>query len=227
MHDKSLNITNGDYFNEYFIAKFGGEAVPFCEAIMDGDVVMNVYSEEFIQLRSKTLHVSETEYRAKMYVYDSLNKNTYSSICLWFGKDTFCQMNLLTLLVYLEQMKYCGKVTLNYINDETFEIEESDIDVKLGIYSQIYEDVLIAKHMPNDFGILDAKAIELYFDYHSDNGMLANMIRMNVDKDKTELIGLLLKESTDYGLSDLQAERLISTINNGVNEEISCCKQKM
>ena len=29
--DEILNITNGDYFNKYFIAKFGGVSVPFCE----------------------------------------------------------------------------------------------------------------------------------------------------------------------------------------------------
>ena len=52
MNNKILNITNGDYFNEYFLSKFGGEAVSFCEAMMDGDVLSDIYSNEFIKLRS-------------------------------------------------------------------------------------------------------------------------------------------------------------------------------
>ena len=31
MVEKVLNITNGDCFNGYFISRFGGVAVPFCE----------------------------------------------------------------------------------------------------------------------------------------------------------------------------------------------------
>ena len=33
----TLNITNGDAFNSYFINTFGAEALPFCEAMMDGN----------------------------------------------------------------------------------------------------------------------------------------------------------------------------------------------
>ena len=41
------------------------------------------------------LNVSENEYRSKMNVCEILSKNNYSTICLWFGKDTFCQMLML------------------------------------------------------------------------------------------------------------------------------------
>ena len=211
MHNKILNITNGEYFNKYFISKFNGTAIPFCEAMMDGEVVASIYSQQFIALRAKSLNVTENEYRAQMYVHDALNSNDYQTICLWFGKDTFCQMNLLTLLAYLEQIEYQGELKLNYIDDETFEILESDIDVKLGIYSKIYEDVLASKSVPDDVGLLCARAIDLFFDYYSDNGELAKLVRANAHKEKIELIRLLLDQSKDYGLSDLQAERLINS----------------
>lgn len=207
-----LNITNGEYFNDYFISDFGGTAVPFCEAIMDGEVLSDIYSEEFIAVRAKSLNVTENEYKAKMYAYDVLDNNDYNEICLWFGKDTFCQMNLLTLLAYLEQIQYQGELKLNYIDDETFEILESDINVVLGVYSKIYQDVLISKNLPSDVGVLCYRAIELYFDYRSDTGILAGIVKANYHKDKMELIGLLLQKSKDYGLSDLQAERLINRI---------------
>ena len=211
MDNKILNITNGEYFNDYFISQFGGIAVPFCEAMMDGETVENIYSQHFIELRAKSLNVTVNEYKSKMYVYDALGNNDYPSICLWFGKDTFCQINLLTLLAYLEQIEYQGEIKLNYIDDETFEVLESDIDVKPGIYKKIYEDVLIARHAPNSVGVLVAGTIDLFFDYHSQSGELARLVRDNADKERDELICLLLERSKDYGLSDLQAEKLINS----------------
>ena len=72
MSNKILNITNGDYFNEYFISAFGRTAIPFCEAMMDGEAVTNIYSQQFVALRAGALNITETEYRAKMYVYNIL-----------------------------------------------------------------------------------------------------------------------------------------------------------
>ena len=215
MQKKTLNITNGDYFNDYFISKFGGAAIPFCEAMMDGETTADIFSEEFIALRARSLKVNKAEYRSKMYVYDYLCSDDYQELRLWFGKDTFCQMNLLTLLAYLEQISYGGKVTLNYIDDETFEVTEADIDVQLGVYGKIYEDVLISKKSPSDVGALCAEAIDLFFDYRSEDGKLMKLIRANATKEKPELIRLLLEESRDYGLSDLQAEGLINSSLEG------------
>ena len=205
---KVLNITNGDCFNHYFLSKFGGEAVPFCEAMMDGDTVSDIYSHEFIELRSKELGVSAEEYKTKMHVKTASLEN-YSELRLWFGKDTFCQTNLLTLLAYLEQIKYGGQVFLNYIDDENFEVLEKNIPVTLGSYKKLYEDILIAKKHPTDLGVLDTDAIKLYFDYLSDNGTLAKLVRENSDKDDLALICILLENSKAYGLSDIQAEKLI------------------
>ena len=36
-------------------------------------------------------------------------------------------------------------------------------------------------------------------------------MRANADKETAEIIGLLLEESKDYGLSDLQAKKLINS----------------
>ena len=208
MRSNVFNITNGDCFNDYFLSKHGGAAVPFCEAMMDGNTVPGIFSDAFIGLRSKELNVSTEEYKTKMHVHTALESN-YSELHLWFGTDTFCQVNLLTLLAYLEQIKFGGKVILNYIDDETFEVTEDNIAVALGSYQKLYEDILIARTRPTELGVLNARAIDLYFDYHSDDGALARFIRENPDKSDTELICLLLENSKAYGLSDLQAERLI------------------
>ena len=206
-----LNITNGDYFNDYFLTKFGGEAVPFCEAMMDGGTVSEIYSDEFIKLRSNELGVSIEEYKSKMHIQTASVKN-YSELRLWFGKDTFCQINLLTLLAYLEQIEYDGQIVLNYIDDESFDVIEENIPVTLAPYKKLYEYILIEKKCPTELGVLDTEAIELYFDYHSNNGTLALLIRENSDKDNMTLMRLLLERSKAYGLSDIQAERLIKKV---------------
>lgn len=209
MNTKILNITGGDVFNHYLLSKSEGEAVPFREVMMDGNTVEDIYFEEFIRVRSSELKVSAEEYRSNMAVYDALRKNGYTELHLWFGKDTFCQMNLLTLLAYLEQISYCGKVILNYIEDETFRVLEKNIAVELGSYKKLYEDILIRKQIPCETGILISEAIELYFDYHSENGRLAQTVRDHTDKTSMELLCLLLEQSSAYGLSDIQAEKLI------------------
>lgn len=210
MKNSILNITNGDYFNQYFIKNFGKKAVPFCEAMMDGNTVNDIFSKKFIDLRCKELKVKKEEYLLKMYAYNALNSNTFSCIYLWFGMDTFCQMNLLTLLAYLEQKNFSGKVLLNYIDDETFKVIKEDIVVNLGIYKSIYEKVLILKEKPCHLGVLNEDAVNLYFDYLSPDGFLANTIKENSHKSKNQIMEILMYNSKVYGLSDLQAEKLIS-----------------
>ena len=209
MNTKILNITNGNCFNSYFLSRFGGEAIPFREAMMDGDAAPDIYSEEFIALRSSSLEVSTEEYKSDMLVCHALSENDYGRLDLWFGKDTFCQLNLLTLLAYLEQIRYSGRVFLNYIDDETCAVLESDIEVELGSYKKLYEDILILKRVPDDVKILVPEAIALYFDYHSDNGALAKTVRANSNLEHLELVCLLIVGSKAYGLSDEQAEKLI------------------
>ena len=206
MNNKILNITNGDAFNEYFVSKHGGDAIPFREAMMDGETILKVYSDEFIEVRAKEHCVSVEEYKSKMLPNDIFE---YSKLNLWFGRDTFCQMNLLTLLAYLEQMKYDGEISLNLIDDETFGVLESNIVFELGIYKRLYEDILISKRMPNDVGVLNSRAIEFYFDYHSNDGALVKIVKENSKMPEIELICLLLDSSKEYGLSDIQAKKLI------------------
>ena len=118
-------------------------------------------------------------------------------------------MNLLTLLAYLEQIRFDGKVILNYIDDETFELLDDNVTVTLGVYSVLYSEILINKNKPTDYGILVPEAIDLYFDYNSENGALAQLVRDNPSEDEASLVCLLLENSKAYGLSDLQAEAII------------------
>lgn len=208
MKEQTLHITNGDCFNEYFVEKYGEMAVPFREAMMDGEGVPEIFSEDFIAKRCEALGIGTEEYRCNMQVLSALREKP-GRICLWFGTDAFCQMNLLTLLAYLEQIGFAGEVELQRIDDESFgEIGERET-VSLGLYEGLYREILIEKKMPSVLGCLEKKAVELYFDYRSQNGFLAGLVKENSDLDEMALICLLLKNSADYGLSDLQARKLI------------------
>ena len=206
-----LNITNGDAFNEHLLAQIGEASIPFREAMMDGDAICDVYSDMFVRHRAETLGVDPKEYREKACVFRSLAQDAdrYSELRLWFGVDTFCQMNLLTLLAYLEQIEYKGRVLLSCIDDETFDVTKNNIPVTLGVYKKLYLDILNAKKHPTDVGVLDPHALALYFDYRSDDGKLARLVRENASLDENSLICLLLEASAEYGLSDVQAMHLI------------------
>ena len=113
------------------------------------------------------------------------------------------------LLAYLEQINFSGKIFLNLIDDETFKIVERGIDVKLGVYKKQYNDILVKKINVTYNGVILQNAINLYFDYLSDNGTLAEIVKNSLEWDENELVAKLMRQSADYGLSDLQAKKLI------------------
>ena len=176
-----INITNGDYLNDKLSEENKGEFFPFREAIIQGEVTQEVFSDEFIQNRAKSLGVSQDEYRQKSApLFNFIANHTRDKkVKLWFGKDTFCQLNLLTLLALFEQINYDGEIILNLICDETGEVLQENVKIELGQYFSIYKDVLISKQMPISLGVIEKRAIDLYFDYLSPNGKLINLVKEN------------------------------------------------
>lgn len=209
-----LNITNGDYFNNYFKDNIDAYALPFREAMMQGCATKKIFSKEFISARAISLGVQENEYLKNcadllLAIKDLKDEG---QIDLWFGADTFCQLNLLTLLAYLEQVSFKGKVFLHTIDDETFEIIGKKTQVKLGVYNQIYNDVILNKRTPKDYGALSKRGVDLYFDYLSTSGFLAKIVKDNANLTKKEIVIKLLLSSKDYGLSDVLAGELIDRV---------------
>ena len=209
-----LNITNGDYFNNYFKDNIDACALPFREAMMQGCATKKIFSKEFISARAISLGVQENEYLKNcadllLAIKDLKDEG---QIDLWFGADTFCQLNLLTLLAYLEQVSFKGKVFLHTIDDETFEIIGKKTQVKLGVYNQIYNDVILNKRTPKDYGALSKRGVDLYFDYLSTSGFLAKIVKDNANLTKKEIVVKLLQSSKDYGLSDVLAGELIDRV---------------
>ena len=209
-----LNITNGDYLNDKLSKENSGKFFPFREAMIQGLASSPIFDECFISQRAKSLGVSEEFYKQNAKDVLALANHHVKNvkIRLWFGKDTFCQLNLLTLLAYLEQVGYEGEIELVLVDDETGNILQDGISVKLGQYLKIYQAVLIKKQMPNVLGVIDKRAVELYFDFLSPNGNLANLIRQNQNLTKDELVVLLLENSKKYGLSDCNVKELLSRV---------------
>ncbi|MBQ7374312.1 MAG: hypothetical protein IJW64_07130 [Clostridia bacterium] len=211
-----LNITNGDYLNSKLSKENEGEFFPFREAMMQGETTPVVLNDEFIKTRAKSLNVSQDLYiqNARDLINFADSHFNYSKLKLWFGKDSFCQLNLLTLLALLEQINYRGDIELALIDDESGEVLQSEISVKLGGYKSIYKTTLIDRQMIAELGVIEKRAIEFYFDYLSPNGKLANLVKQNANLSQEELIILLLNNSAEYGLSDILAKELITQIKN-------------
>ena len=208
---KIANITNGEVFNQYFERTFCTKGIPFNEAIMVGNSTSNVFSNEFCINRASQLNVSIEEYNKKLTAFFKFIKELeqYEEIILWFGLDTFCQLNLLSILYFLETRKYKGNVFTVIIDDESFNIIREKTHITLVSYQELYEKILLNKeYIKCNDSIMD-KAISLYFDYLSDKGKLAMIIKNNNTLSENQLIEKLLLEGTDYGISDLQAYHLI------------------
>ena len=209
-----INITNGEFYNKYFEEQTKFKGIPFNEVMMSGPAVFPIFTKEFIKNRSKYHYVSSDEYIKKMEGIINLKNivNEIDTINLFFGNDTYCVINLLTVLAYLEELKYKGAVTLNTIDDYSFKTLESGIDITLGIYSDLYKSIVINKEKPTNFGVLNARAIDLYFDFLDDDGYLARIVKENINKSIDDLVVLLLDASMEYGLSDLLILELINRV---------------
>src|SRR5690625_257012 len=89
----------------------------------------------------------------------------YESIVLWFGPDMCCQMKVLTILAYLDQINFQGELILHIINEVTYEVEE--VEFIREQYKIIYEKVLLEKILPSaQLMPTLLRGIKLYLHYH-------------------------------------------------------------
>ena len=206
-----LNITSGDYFNNYIKTKENGIFLPFNESILTGPVDINIFSSKFINLRSNYHGVSKDEYLNKLS--DIVNPNyinTFDEINLWFGEDTFCVINLITILAYLEQIKYSGIIYYTRIDDYTNDIIKEKELIKLSIFNKVYETVILNKtFIQTDISFIDT-TITNYLDLHNGIDNVSNYIKNNLNLDDNTLLINSLNNSKDLGLSDVIIQKLIN-----------------
>lgn len=213
MSDKNtLNILNGHVMYEYFKGhnlNKNGIYVPFNEAMCVGEVTDNIFSDEFNDNRASAHNVSiEYYHELTLKPLEVLFNNQFSNIVLWFHDDMFCQINLLTLLAYLDQIDYSEIITFNLINHDFKVIKSFEIEVDG--YKEIYREVMINRSLPEniDLSVME-KGIKLYLEYLKNENEIISYIREHRHLGEDQLVKELIKEFPQYGLGDTQYKQLI------------------
>ncbi|MFC4411208.1 AraC family transcriptional regulator [Chungangia koreensis] len=210
-----LHILNGQaMYEEFEDGKLLGDSdyVPFNEAMCVHTTTNFVFDQKFIETRAFGHHDSVENYRKKVIEpLDNLINKQYEGIVLWFGEDMFCQMNVLTLLAYLEQSGYDRNVYLNSFQEDVFKVSQTELT--LGNYSSVYEDVLINHHKPSIvlLPIMD-RAIDLYLDMLKEENAVVQYISDHKELPESVLINRLFIRFPDLGYGDVQYRELINKI---------------
>ncbi len=203
--DKALYVVSG----EAVLRAFGEEnAVPFNEAMCEGDASADIFGGEFVSLRVKSLETTEKEYRSRVLLplepFFALPKK----LRFVFGADMFCAVNLLTLAAFLANKGYRGETAAYILNDET------DLAGGYSVFENItenawscYEKLLLSGQMPDKppafFGEENAAR---YLDYKN-GGKIAAYIATHRGEDG--LLAGLMSRFADSGLGDIQYLTLI------------------
>lgn len=210
-----LNILNGQIMYENFKDnRLMGDSdyAPFNEAMCVNATTKQVFDKEFIYTRASGHHDSVENYINK--VIDPLNNlfnKEYKCIVLWFGEDMFCQMNLLTLLSYLEQSGYEGKVFLNSFREDEFKVNQTEL--KLGHYYSVYKEVLVHHTKPsNELLPVMYQAIDIYLNMLKEDNEVVKYISKNKDLTTSELIKRLFALFPTVGYGDSQYIEIINKI---------------
>ncbi|QIW19618.1 helix-turn-helix transcriptional regulator [Bacillus thuringiensis] len=218
-----LNILNGQIMYEEFKAeKLMGESdyAPFNEAMCVNTATTQVFNEEFINIRAEGHNSSVESYTKKVIdPLENLFTKKYKCIVLWFGEDMFCQMNLLTILSYLEQSCYEGKVYLNNFREDEFKV--SQIELELGNYSSIYDEVVV-NHKKTSYKVPPVmyQAIDLYLNMLQEDNIVVKFITKNKDLSTRELLTKLFQLFPKIGYGDSQYIELINKIKKKAEPNI-------
>ncbi|MBS4223818.1 helix-turn-helix transcriptional regulator [Lederbergia citrea] len=210
-----LNILNGQVmYEEFKDKKLMGDSdyVPFNEAMCVNATTTSIFDHVFIQTRAAGHNESEENYSDKVIKpLNNLFKKNYNYIVLWFGEDMFCQMNLLTILAYLEQSQYKGRVFYNSFREDEFKVNQTELT--LGNYYSVYEEVLV-NHMKPTNKLLPVmyQAIELFLEMQTENNAVIKYISKNKHLPTSELLKRLFEVFPTIGYGDSQYLELIDKI---------------
>ncbi|MBS4196377.1 helix-turn-helix transcriptional regulator [Lederbergia citri] len=207
-----LNILNGQVmYEEFKNKKLMGDSdyIPFNEAMCVNATTTSIFDHAFIQTRAAGHDESEENYRNKVIKpLSNLFEKNYNYIVLWFGEDMFCQMNLLTILAYLEQSQYNGKVFLNSFREDEFKVSQTELT--LGSYYSVYKEVLVNHRKPtNELLPVMYQAIELFLEMQTENNRVIKYISKNKHLPTSELLKRLFEVFPTVGYGDSQYIELI------------------
>lgn len=200
-----INICGGESLKQIIQKRYNQECISFGEAMIDGNLPTMQY-DAFCVERAKCHDVDIEEYKKHMQdFFDCVNGHLLDDITLWFGKDCFCMINLLTVLAILENKQYKRMVDLNIVDERSGEMITST-HVLLGQFTNVYDSLKDKQYVCTNNQYLD-KAIQAYLNLYDDNGEIATFIKHSkLDGDK--LFQEIMKNN-DLGLSDVVAMKVI------------------
>lgn len=223
--DEVLHLLNGQtMFDDYQENRLTvhGYYAPFNEAMCAHETSEEIFGAEFNALRALGHGVSAADYERITLrpLQPLLEGRSFDGIVLWFGDDMFCQMNLLTVLAYLQRAGYRGKVVFHRVIETAEAIETIDamqamepIELPALDYAALYKQVLVRRErpVPPPFPIM-ARGIDLYLEYRKPGGEIAAFIRQHADKADDELLQDLFRRFSHYGLGDTQYREMIRAV---------------
>ena len=207
-----IHIISGDTMNEYSgELGFGGHVVVMNEEMMSGSTHQDIFSQEFINIRSKFLGIHADKYK-KRIALPFLKMRQGDEVHLWFGKDMFCQMNMLTVLSYLEKLGIEKATFHEVFEDEMKEVSAKEVSTS-GM-TDVYKSVLINHEFCASSIEELNKAQDLYLETVTLRGPLCDFIRENKDDSVLTLTIKIIKGYAQYGMGDVQSARLIAEIRS-------------
>jgi hypothetical protein len=212
---ETVHILNGTEMYKHFKETQFLESermMPFNEAMCYGETRYDLFSDEFIDLRAGVHQVSTAQYtEITLKPLQPLFNEHFDRIDLWFDEDMFCQMNLLTILAWLDQTKYKGSIELHLVDDQFMPGRSHSLDAEG--YAQLFKQVMIDKTMPEEVEPISLyKGIRLYLNYHKEDSDLLVYIRKHGDLPAEELVSLLIGNFKEYGLGDTQYVEMIRAV---------------
>ncbi|MGG4170072.1 AraC family transcriptional regulator [Rossellomorea vietnamensis] len=212
IQNESIHILNGtEMYKRYKETGFleTEEMIPFNEAMCYGETCEDIFSDEFIEMRAKVHHVTRDQYNdVTLKPLHPLFQENVDHIALWFDEDMFCQMNVLTILAWLDQREYTGTIDLHLLDHQYKPMSDYSLEAKG--YAALYEQVMIHRAMPEDV-VLEPlkKGVELYLNYGEKDSELMVYIKKHPDVPTEKLVPLMLENFSEYGLGDTQYFKLI------------------
>lgn len=207
-----LNIVSGEYALGVLGPRLTGDTVPCNEAMLTGAVCDDVFSPAFCRVRAAALDVPESLYAQKLRpLTDALARLTAADEAhLFFGADTFCQINLLAVLAWLDAHSFAGPVWYIQTDDVTCAAQAPARRICPAGYAALYTKALVLRQLPACPDPLMRRALERYFDIASPEGTLARLIRDNAALPERELLRKVMAACREDGLGDTQALELIT-----------------
>lgn len=212
---KQLHVFSGTKMLEHFQANFSCIDIvctSFNEAMCSGKASEYIFSESFIKTRSQSLKTTIHDYyKVVVEPLQPLFDKEAMKLTLWFDTDMFCQINLLTLLAYLDQENLYSNVTVNILNHENEIIKTTRINPSG--YKNIYIVVLLKKIVPSIIELpVMQKGIDLYLNFQEEDNEIVRYISNNRDLPKDDLLKTLFRKFQHYGLGDLQYLDMIDRV---------------